>query len=307
MRDKIVILMSTYNGEKYLREQLDSIVNQNSENELVLQIRDDGSSDNTIGIIKEFAEKQSKIQIKLSEGMNVGPQRSFLKLIKDADDADFYFFSDQDDIWESDKMDRAVKRMKDVQGQPVCYCSNYSVFNEVDSNIKENILDKIPQFTPLKILFYNQIPGCTMGFNRALMCLLKKLDVSDILMHDSVALSLCASTGTIIYDEKSCIRHRIHGDNVVGEGHKKIIPHKWIVEKTRLLFKKESYDLAQMADEFLKLGLIKDEFLDDICLLRDYKKSFCNTIKLLKHPDSHDLPWDRTTVSIRCKILFHIF
>lgn len=305
MENKIVVLMSTYNGEKYLIEQIDSIMNQNFDGDIFLQIRDDGSKDSTIDIIESYSQSDNR-KIKLDIGENIGPQRSFLRLIKNAAEADYYFFADQDDIWNLNKVRTAVSKMEDCK-RPVCYCSNYSLFNlELGIN-KERVLETPPIFRPLKVILFNQIPGCTMGFNDELMKLIKNLEFSNVMMHDSMTLALCAACGKVIYDDTSTIRHRIHDNNVVGEGHKKIILPKWLIEKLKLLVNKDNFDLSEMADQFIKTGKIKLKYLEDICLLRDYKKTWKNTFKLLKHPDSHGVFMDRTTISIRCKILFHVF
>ena len=148
-----------------------------------------------------------------------------------------------------------------------------------------------------------------MGFNHKLMLLLKQLQLENVMMHDSMALSLAALCGEVIYDEEPRITHRIHLANVVGHGHKKIVPHKWIKEKLRLVLHKEDYDLSEMARQFLELAgdTAHAEYAADMALLRDYKKSWRNTRSLLKHPDSQGVPWDRTTLSIRSKIRLHLF
>ena len=308
MSDTIVtVLMSTYNGEKYLEEQLESIFNQSYSGMIKILIRDDGSKDETIDIIKHSLPKPNR-EISLIEGNNIGPQRSFLELIKISEGSDYYFFADQDDVWDLDKIDIAVQYMEEGK-KPCVYCSNYRL-SDADLNIfNGEFLKKEPVFSPLKIIFYNEIPGCTMGFNSALMKKLKKLDIDNVMMHDSMVLSFGAFTGSIVYDPNSRITHRIHGSNVVGEGHAPIVLHKWVAEKIHLLFQKEDYSLSKMAEQFLE-SMDKDtnlEYVQDLELLRDFKKSWKNTIQLLKHPDSKNSLFDRTTLSIRCKILFHIF
>ena len=103
---KVTILMSTYNGEKYLEEQIDSLLNQTYKNISIL-IRDDGSKDNTVHIIKE--KKKSNDNITLIEGKNVGFIKSFLELINLAEKSDYYAYCDQDDVWMEEKIQRAVE------------------------------------------------------------------------------------------------------------------------------------------------------------------------------------------------------
>lgn len=307
MEQNVTVLMSTYNGQQYLKEQLDCIMQQTYRGNITVLIRDDGSSDGTAAIVGVYPKQKSR-SIQFMEGSNVGPQRSFLELIRLAPKADFYFFADQDDVWDADKIEIAVAAMSG-QDKPVCYCSNFRHGHTDLTVYEENALKETPIFTPLQVIFYNQIPGCVMGFNWALMELLQKLQLDSVMMHDSMALSLAAACGKVIYDPVPRITHRIHGSNVVGHGHKKIVPHKWVAEKLRLLLKKESYDVSKMAEAFLSVAQdhIHPEFLEDLLLLRDFKNSRKATRKLLRHPDTQCSLTDRTVLSIRSKIFFRLF
>lgn len=305
---KIAILMSTYNGENFLKEQINSIFYQDYKGEICLEVRDDGSTDTTTEILKSYLPMKNR-KIYWYQGKNIGPQKSFLELMRQSKPADFYFFSDQDDIWDREKIRCAVEKMSQTK-TPVLYCSNYRLTNQNLHVLKAQTIQSTPRFTPLKVIFYNQIPGCTIGFNRSLMELWHDMKIENIMMHDSALLSFATVVGTVIYDPKSRISHRIHGKNVVGEGHKKIIPHKWIHEKWHLIRHKEAYDLSVMAGEFLRVihqNEMTTPYEKDLLLLRDYKKSSKNVLKLLMHVDSKDIPWDRTTMSIRAKILLRLF
>lgn len=306
MEPTAVVLMSTYCGSQYLKEQLDCIFQQTFRGNILILIRDDGSKDNTVELIRAYPSTPAR-QIQLLECVNVGPQRSFLDLIRKAPDADYYFFADQDDVWDPDKLEIACKAMEGVT--PVCWCSNFRHTHMDLSVYQEKALAAKPKFTPLQIIFYNKIPGCVMGFDRGLMTLLKKLQLENVMMHDSMALALAAACGTVLYDDIPRISHRIHASNVVGHGHKKIRLHKWIPEKLKLLFGKEDYDLSKMAEQFL---LVAGDRMDaqtqtDLKLLRDFKKCGKCKRKLLRHPDTQGRRWDRTVMSIRCKIRFKIF
>lgn len=308
MNEHVVVLLSTYNGSQYLKEQLQCIFDQNFEGTITVLLRDDGSKDNTVELAKSFPQRENR-KIQVIEGQNVRPQRSFLALIRMAPKADWYFFADQDDVWDLHKIQKSVDGMRQFADVPAVYCSNFRLSDMDLAVYEEKALQEKPVFTPLQILFYNQIPGCCMGFNHALMQLLQKLTVENVMMHDSMALSLAALTGEVIYDHEPLITHRIHRDNVVGDGHKKIVLSKWIPEKFRLLTQKEDYDQSVLAEDFLAVGAdqIREEYRSDMELLRDFKKSWSGTVKLLQHPDSQGRLLDRTVMSIRCKILFHIF
>ena len=105
MKDKkVAVVLSTYNGEKYVKEQLDSILKQTYKNVEII-VRDDGSKDSTVEIIKEYQEKHKNI--KLVVGENLGFIKSFFELLKIAE-ADYYSYADQDDIWVKNKIELAV-------------------------------------------------------------------------------------------------------------------------------------------------------------------------------------------------------
>jgi rhamnosyltransferase len=307
MNTDVVILLSAYNGKDYIAEQLESIWKQTYPGKIITLVRDDGSKDETPALVEGYPHSENR-EFRLLRGENVRPQRSFLELIRLAPEAGFYFFADQDDVWDADKIEIAVAQLQAVQG-PACYCSNFRLSHTDLSVYREQALAQAPKFTPLQVLFYNKIPGCVMGFNRALMVLLQQLRLKNVMMHDSMTLCLAAACGQVLYDPAPRISHRIHGNNVVGDGHKKIRLHKWIPEKLKLLFGKEDYDLSEMARQFLNAAgdQMPEEYRADLELLRDFKKKRKFTRQLLRHPDTQGRRFDRTVMSIRCKIFFHIF
>lgn len=124
---KVVILMSTYNGEKYIEEQLESLLNQ-TYSDIKIFIRDDGSKDRTKEIIKQFLQKSKNIF--LIEGENIGFINSFFELLNISDTADYYAYCDQDDVWMEDKIERAVKFLeKSDSNKPVLYFSNSDYYD----------------------------------------------------------------------------------------------------------------------------------------------------------------------------------
>ena len=115
----VCVYMSTYNGEKFLQQQIDSIFQQKNVN-VTLLVRDDGSTDRTVDIIK--AQKQ---KIVLLEGMNIGAENSFMELLYYEQDADYYAFSDQDDVWMPDKLCTAIGKLVGVKGAGLYACNLY--------------------------------------------------------------------------------------------------------------------------------------------------------------------------------------
>ena len=116
---KVQVLLSAYNGEKYIQEQIDSILNQ-SNVEVSLLIRNDGSTDDT----RKILDSQSTQNIKCINDKNIGLVRSFVELINQADEAEYYAFSDQDDVWDNDKLCSAISMLEDYKNMPAVYSSN---------------------------------------------------------------------------------------------------------------------------------------------------------------------------------------
>ena len=128
MNRRILVLVSTYNGERYLSQQLDSILNQKGVNVSVL-VRDDGSSDNTIRILEDYEKRNQNLHY--YQGTNVGPIMSFFDLLNQAKGYEYYAFCDQDDVWDDDKLSSAILLLdKEPDSLPVLYCSNLKVVDE---------------------------------------------------------------------------------------------------------------------------------------------------------------------------------
>lgn len=227
---KIVVMMSTYNGAKYLREQLDSIINQTEKDKFIL-VRDDGSTDKTIDILEEY---QKKGLLKWYKGENVGFVKSFLLLLKDAPIARYYAFSDQDDYWEFNKLEKAIFKIKN-ENNPCLYCSNAIL---VDKNLKEigkyNESYSNEYKTLEDVLQGPLAAGCTMVFNRALANYINKYNVEcmDIAFHDRWVCFIAGAFGKIVYDNNAYIKYRQHEANVVGS--KKLKKdYRWFKKKIK--------------------------------------------------------------------------
>lgn len=304
----VVVMLSTYNGEKYIKEQLDSIFNQDFDGTIDVLVRDDGSSDKTVNMLRQYPQYKTG-ELMLDTSQNIGPQKSFLRLIQEVDDKyDYYFFSDQDDVWDDNKIKTAVESLEPINKYAI-YCCNYRLTDGDLKVVVEQVIERVPAFTPISSLLYNEIPGCCMALNKQLMEKLKEIQIENVMMHDSMALLLATYIGTVVYDDMPRICHRIHGANVVGTGHRRIIPAKWIKEKWQLVRTGDGYDISELADKVLRVAGEngKLEYKNDLELLRDFKKSFANTMQLLKHPETKGSPFDRTVMSIRSKILFRVF
>ncbi|MDE6504999.1 MAG: glycosyltransferase family 2 protein [Clostridia bacterium] len=236
----VAVLMSTYNGEKYLREQIDSILNQ-SNVDVRLFVRDDGSSDNTKEILTEYAEKYDVINLDFAENAGVG--NSFMNLLYSAPDTfDYYAFADQDDIWESKKLFEATELLQ--KSGKFLYASNQENVdkngNSLGLRYDENC--KI-HMTPVSILEKNMIAGCTMVVTNDFYRILieeSRRPSEELLnnrIHD-VWLAMVASVyDGIVYDKRSFIKYRQHENNVVGAGKSSL--SKRIKERTKKLSNKK--------------------------------------------------------------------
>ena len=214
---KLIVLLSTYNGEKYLREQLNSLVSQKLRPNQIF-IRDDGSSDSTMDIIKYYADSYKFI--KYYQGENLGPARSFMELIKKAGDADYYALCDQDDVWFEDKLSIAVETLETLRlnDKPLLYCSRFTLTDE-KLNPLDSEISKLYGFTDYAhSLLFQTAPGCTFVFNAAAKKEIDKYDMEKeyCIIHDSIIHKVCAMLGKVVLDETSHMFYRQHGNNQIG-------------------------------------------------------------------------------------------
>lgn len=218
--NKVQILMSTYNGEKYLKEQIDSILNQ-EDVEISILIRDDGSTDKTTTILENIAKENKNVTYYIGE--NLGAARSFMDLVNQSKEADYYAFADQDDVWNSKKIISAIEKIENVSDKPSLYISALEVVDEKLNTIE---IKKVSGNLCLEgEMAKNFATGCTMVFNKKLCDIIKMYNPTYIIMHDSWITRVCyAVGGNVVIDENTYIKYRQHENNVVGyddEGFKK--------------------------------------------------------------------------------------
>ena len=213
---KLIVLMSTYNGEKYIREQLDSLLRQTLKPDLIY-IRDDGSKDDTMAILEEYASEYSFI--KYYNGKNKGPAKSFWELICNCEKADYYALCDQDDVWFEDKLETAVDALeKEDHSIPLLYCSKFTLtdgkLNPIDSNVSS--LYNFSDFP--HALLYHTAPGCTFVFNHEARKKVMQYDVEKeyCLIHDAIIHKVVTMFGKMVLDHSSHMYYRQHGNNEIG-------------------------------------------------------------------------------------------
>jgi glycosyltransferase involved in cell wall biosynthesis len=230
MKDEFVdILMSTYNGEKYLNEQINSIINQTHTNWKLI-IRDDGSTDNTTNIIEEYCKAlPNKIFYINDEKGNVGYRNSFYLLLFQST-ANYIMFADQDDYWHHDKLktmlDFAGRQTDQITRKPLLICSDLSICDENLNIIEESYFKHInhqPKLGAQSTLLASHLHGCTFLFNRALLneCISLSnnkdlLNDYEIKGHDNFMSTICAIVGNILYLNIPLIKHRVHDSSIEG-------------------------------------------------------------------------------------------
>lgn len=246
----VQIVMSTYNGEKYICEQLDSLLNQTYENIDIL-VRDDGSTDGTVEILQNYSDMHDNIRYFVGE--NIGVTASFFALLQQVDGKAKYIATcDQDDVWLPDKVETAVAYLEKQVG-PTLYCGRPKLVNEQLEPMKEHLREKEPVLSFGNALIENICTGCTMVMNRALFEAMGSYEPQHALVHDWWIYQLALGIGKVIYDANPHILYRQHGSNAIGldTGRKELIKrqihnlrrfhHKYTLQAEELL---ERYSIA---------------------------------------------------------------
>lgn len=274
---KIQVLMSTYNGEKYLKEQIDSILNQ-EDVEVSLLIRDDGSKDQTIKIIEEYVKQYNNVEF--YQGENLGSAKSFMDLVMNSDEVNYYAFSDQDDVWDKNKLKVAIEKLEKTENIPAQYISATKVVDE-ELNILE--IKKVSgNFTFEGEMIQNFAVGCTQVLNKELRDIIKLYNPEYIIMHDSWITRVCyAIGGTVIIDENAYIKYRQHNDNVVGYKPNKF---KKLKKQFNIAFKENVSMRGNIASELIKgyeniLTENAKQITQDLISYRDNKTAKKNLLK----------------------------
>ena len=300
MNNTIAILMATYNGEKYLEEQIESILNQTYQ-DFVLYIRDDNSTDNTRKIIKKYVKKNPNkvIQVK-DEKVAKGACNNFMYLLEyvySLNKYDIFMFADQDDFWLEDKVEFTVNEYKKIENkeQPILIHTDLNVVDSKLNIISEsffrysNLNENCNKFN--NYLIQNNVTGCTTLINKTLVDLII-FNINNILMHDWYFALIASAFGQVIFIGKATIKYRQHGNNVLGA--KKV---KGIKEIYNKLIKnntiKEDLDkVLKQAESFRKayynlLDFDNKSMIDDFCNIKNVNKikkiKIINKNKFSKH------------------------
>ena len=220
----IHIFLSTYNGEKYLSEQFESIIGQ-SYRDWRLYVRDDGSSDGTCEILNRYAQRDERITL-VADERHLGAKDSFMWMLEEYGEADYFAFADQDDIWDANKLEVSMEAMQEAEHRypdsPIVVHTDLRVVDEelgvIDSsfwhysNIRPDLLDKNIHYMAI----CTSVTGCTMIFNRAARACALPME-TNAFMHDWwITQRTMLSGGHIIPVYRASVAYRQHGANVLG-------------------------------------------------------------------------------------------
>ena len=216
--EKIDILLATYNGSKYLHEQLDSILSQSYGNINVI-IRDDGSSDNTVMIIKEYEQKDNRVKL-LSDNLgNLGFVRNFEELMKNST-SEYLMFSDQDDIWYNNKVETSYKRIKAIEEKngkscPILVHTNSKIMN-YETRTKSLFISDCAKNSSFENSFFNFfVQGSIMLINGSLKR--EALPFSkEVYLHDRYLHLIAEFIGIRSYIDVPTMDYRQHSNNEIG-------------------------------------------------------------------------------------------
>ena len=283
----VLVLMSTYNGEKYLREQLDSIIAQENVRVTIL-VRDDGSKDSTVEILEDYKSTYPETFI-LEKGENVGCLKSFFWLMREASekytDYESYAFSDQDDVWLKDKLYRGADALAKTEAKYKLY---FCAPQLVDAELKPlSTVVATYKLSLAEAFVIQPCIGCSMVFNYSLLKEAARGISPIIVIHDAwlykLALSLSAK---VIYDSTPCLFYRQHSSNTIGGRQSRIAAWKrrwnWFVHNRRYRSSLSRYILKDYN------SLIPTEEKQILESISNYTVSSKNKLELLFNSDFND-------------------
>lgn len=300
MKKTCLVFLCTYNGEKYIRQQLDSILAQ-KDVDVFIKIADDMSTDSTVDILREYAEKYSNISFTVNE-VNKRFTYNFIDLYFSGknSDYDYYAFSDQDDVWLDNKLIKAIEKIEEKNGSNngCLYCSNLIVTDENLSKIGMQEDKSVLKADKRTFLYTNICTGCTVVCNKDFYRHSLKYYPENIYLHDYWFFLVAAYTADYIYDFNGYIFYRQHGNNQIGTNKSKY------GIKTIKKFVSYRGTRAHLVGELVK-GFGKDMGEADLKRLKalsTYNKNFLNKLYLLFTQKSHTF---KKTLELKIKILFN--
>lgn len=300
---KVIVILPTYNGGKYLRELLDSLYHQTYPN-IEIYTRDDGSKDDTVKIIEEYSRKKvkgRKIIIVPNNNKSLGCPDCFVKLLEMAKDGDYYCFCDQDDVWLPNKIEEAVKKIDDFpKVEPTLHFGAYDFYT---ADLKfSNHCPKFPEDPCLRNVLYDYWPlGFNITFNKALYDMVMTNKPKRIYYHDCWMAQVAAGVGNFVCSNIPSVKYRRQEGAVTYSNHSKFSLFLWRVKR---FFGENSQNLKQLKiilQEYFSLfsGYLSDK---DKKILRIFTEdNFKNYFKRIFYPHRLRL---KLTDEIALRMLF---
>ena len=254
---KIDILLSVYNGGKYLAEQIQSIVNQ-SNKDWSLTIRNDFSNDNSLKIIQNFCDKFSnKIFLQNDNLGNIGAVKSFNELLKNST-KDYIMFCDQDDVWLENKIEFSLQKMQQKEQEkgkdtPLLFFTDLKVVDKNLNTISNSFFDfsgiifkESPKFNDIAVR--NSITGCTVLMNRAAVKSILPIN-NKTEMHDIWAALCVAKNGYVFGSKEVSVLYRQHSQNTIGAKKRKRFAVSFTNLKNSYLCNKQRFECVKAVDK----------------------------------------------------------
>ncbi|MFL1676655.1 glycosyltransferase family 2 protein [Paenibacillus dendritiformis] len=282
---KVQVLLSAYNGELYITEQIQSILRQSYPHISIL-VRDDGSSDRTVELLQPFIEAYPD-RIQLIGGSNIGVVASFFELLRQSDpQADYFCFCDQDDVWLDHKIESAQRLLKTYSGKEPAMV--FTATELTDNHLqKQGLWPKAPSKPPsfYNALIQNIAVGATITINKAardLFLNFSSVDHHKVIMHDWWFYLIVSAFGHVVYDSDPSMLYRQHGNNVIGGSNS---PLSKVQQKLRSYLKhKGKHFLHHQAEEFYKVygQLLDGEKKDQLEMFLAPRKQLLRKLKFLR-------------------------
>lgn len=254
----ISILLASYNGEKYIAEQIESILNQTEKN-FCLYINDDCSTDNTFKIAKEYEKKYpDKIKVTKNDKNSGSAKYNFINMMIEHKDK-YVMLCDQDDIWIPNKIEITLKKMLEFENRygketPILIHTDLKVvdasLNEISNSSKNYLCANYNKTKLNNLIIQNIVTGCTVIYNKALAKLILYPN-GFIVMHDWWIALIASAFGVVNHCDEHTVLYRQHGDNSVGARNMKSL--KFILNyatKTQCI-KKAIYETYKQSETFL--------------------------------------------------------
>jgi glycosyltransferase involved in cell wall biosynthesis len=302
---RVAILMCTYNGEKYLEEQLDSIKNQDYPY-WTLYVSDDGSKDETLAILNTYRRRWGKHKLHILKGPQINFQANFLNLINQKKILkDFYFLSDQDDIWMPHKISHTLKKISKINlKKPFLYCARTTYISHDNKKRlgMSELFIKPPTFK--NALVQSIAGGNTMCFNNALKNISQKFSYREIVSHDWWLYILCElSGGKTLYDKESTILYRQHPGSLIGNNTTFLAKLKRLVMLFRGTYRQyNSLHLEGLTHMNIPTSASNNRLIRQFNLRRD--ANLISRLKMIRELGIYRQSWD-THLGLYLGALFH--